>query len=156
MGHYLPIVVMAALAIVFVLMSIAASRLLAPRRETVEKSAPYECGITDQTDLPERFPVRFYLVAMLFIMFDIEIIFLYPWAVANTELGLFGLIAMLIFAGIFFLSFVYELAMGGLNWGPARRHLSPAHSPDRTSTSTIRRVGLDGREEETEADHEAA
>jgi NADH-quinone oxidoreductase subunit A len=82
---------------------------------------------------------------MLFIMFDIEIIFLYPWAVANNELGLFGLVAMTIFAGIFFLSFVYELAKGGLNWGPGRRLLTPATSPERTTNSTIRKVGLEGR-----------
>ena len=82
---------------------------------------------------------------MLFIMFDIEIVFLYPWAVANDELGLYGLIAMTIFAGIFFLSFVYELAKGGLNWGPGRRLLTPATSPERTTTSTIRKVGLEGR-----------
>ena len=82
---------------------------------------------------------------MLFIMFDIEIVFLYPWAVANDELGLFGLVAMTIFAGIFFLSFVYELAKGGLNWGPGRRALPPVKSPERTTESTIRKVGLEGR-----------
>ena len=82
---------------------------------------------------------------MLFIMFDIEIVFLYPWAVANDELGLYGLVAMTIFAGIFFLSFVYELAKGGLNGGPGRRIPTPAISPERTTASTIRKVGLDGR-----------
>jgi NADH-quinone oxidoreductase subunit A len=82
---------------------------------------------------------------MLFIMFDIEIVFLYPWAVANDELGLFGLVAMTIFAGIFFLSFVYELAKGGLNWGPGRRIQTPATSPERTTASTIKKVGLEGR-----------
>tara|TARA_B110000008_G_scaffold173008_1_gene172636 strand:- start:734 stop:1021 length:288 start_codon:yes stop_codon:yes gene_type:complete len=82
---------------------------------------------------------------MLFIMFDIEIIFLYPWAVANNELGLFGLVAMAIFVGIFFLSFAYELAMGGLNWGPGKRVSNPLVSPERTTTSTIKKVGLEGR-----------
>ena len=146
MEQYLPVLTLGVLGIVFVLGSIVASRLLAPERSTVAKRSPYECGIVDQTEIPERFPVKFYLVAMLFIMFDIEIIFLYPWAVANDELGLFGLVAMLIFAGIFFLSFVYELAMGGLNWGPGRKHVTPVTSPERTSTSTIRKVGLEGRE----------
>ena len=145
MEQYLPILTLGVLAVVFVLLSITASKLLAPQRDTAAKSAPYECGITDTVDAPERFPVRFYLVAMLFIMFDIEIVFLYPWAVENTALGAFGLVAMLVFAGIFFLSFVYELALGGLNWGPPRRDLDQARSPDRTSTSTIRKVGLDGR-----------
>ena len=119
MGDYLPLLTLGALAVVFVFGSLLVSRLLGPRRDTVPKSTFYECGITDTIEPPERFPVRFYLVAMLFIMFDIEIIFLYPWAVANADLGLFGMVAMLVFAGLFFLSFVYELAMGGLNWGPA-------------------------------------
>ena len=162
MGQYLPILVLGILGVVFVLLSIFASRLLAPSRTTLPKSAPYECGITDQVAPPRRFPVKFYLVAMLFIMFDIEIVFLYPWAVANDELGLFGLVAMVIFAGIFFLSFAYELAMGGLNWGPGRRHLTPVKSPERTTTSTIRKVGLEGRApvlddaEGTEAESEVA
>jgi len=145
MEQYLPVLTLGVLGILFVLLSIVASRLLAPERSTGAKISAYECGIVDQAEIPERFPVKFYLVAMLFIMFDIEIVFLYPWAVANDELGLFGLIAMVIFAGIFFLSFVYELAMGGLNWGPGRKHLSPSQHPERTTTSTIRKVGLEGR-----------
>ncbi len=158
MEQYLPDLTHGIIWVLFVLLSIVASRLLAPERNTVEKRAAYECGITDQVAIPERFPVKFYLVAMLFIMFDIEIVFLYPWAVANDELGLFGLVAMTIFAGIFFLSFVYELAKGGLNWGPGRRLLTPATSPERTTTSTIRKVGLEGRLEfeTTTDDSEAA
>jgi len=150
MEQYLPVLTLGVLAVVFVLGSIVASRLLAPERPTSAKRSSDECGIVDQHSIPERFPVKFYLVAMLFIMFDIEIVFLYPWAVANDELGLFGLVAMLIFAGIFFLSFVYELAMGGLNWGPGRRHLTQARSPERTTTSTVRKVGLEGREPVTD------
>jgi NADH-quinone oxidoreductase subunit A len=145
MEQYLPVLTLGVLGVLFVLLSIIASRLLAPERSTLAKRSAYECGIVDQVAMPERFPVKFYLVAMLFIMFDIEIIFLYPWAVANNELGLFGLVAMTIFAGIFFLSFVYEIAKGGLNWGPGRRLLTPATSPERTTNSTIRKVGLEGR-----------
>ena len=145
MEQYLPVLTLGVLGVLFVLLSIIASRLLAPERSTVAKRSAYECGITDQVAIPERFPVKFYLVAMLFIMFDIEIVFLYPGAVSNDEWGLYGLIAMTIFAGIFFLSFVYELAKGGLNWGPGRRLLTPATSPERTTTSTIRKVGLEGR-----------
>ena len=74
-----------------------------------------------------------------------KIIFLYPWAVANNELGLFGLVAMAIFVGMFFLSFAYELAMGGLNWGPGKRVSNPLVRPERTTTSTIKKVGLEGR-----------
>jgi|TARA_Y100000817_G_scaffold243772_1_gene195738 NADH-quinone oxidoreductase subunit A len=145
MEQYLPVLTLGILGVLFVLLSIIASRLLAPERNTLAKRSAYECGITDQAAIPERFPVKFYLVAMLFIMFDIEIVFLYPWAVANDELGLYGLVAMTIFAGIFFLSFVYELAKGGLNWGPGRRIQTPAISPERTTASTIRKVGLEGR-----------
>ena len=144
MEQYLPVLTLGILGVLFVLLSIIASRLLAPERSTIAKRSAYECGITDQAAIPERFPVKFYLVAMLFIMFDIEIVFLYPWAVANDELGLFGLVAMTIFAGIFFLSFVYELAKGGLNWGPGRRIQTPATSPERTTASTIKKVGLEG------------
>tara|TARA_Y100001970_G_scaffold105590_1_gene132270 strand:- start:14631 stop:15107 length:477 start_codon:yes stop_codon:yes gene_type:complete len=147
MEQYLPVLTLGILGVLFVLLSIISSRLLAPERNTLAKRSAYECGITDQAAIPERFPVKFYLVAMLFIMFDIEIVFLYPWAVANDELGLFGLVAMTIFAGIFFLSFVYELAKGGLNWGPGRRIQTPATSPERTTASTVRKVGLEGRME---------
>jgi NADH-quinone oxidoreductase subunit A len=145
MAAYLPIITLGALAIMFVLLSIVVSRLMAPERATPAKRRPYESGITDTVTLPERFPIRFYLVAMLFIMFDIEIVFLYPWAVINEELGLFGLVAMLVFAGIFFLSFVYELGMGGLNWGPGKLLRTAASDPERTTESTVRRVGLEGR-----------
>ncbi len=145
MEQYLPVLTLGILGVLFVLLSIIASRLLAPERSTIPKRSAYECGITDQAAIPERFPVKFYLVAMLFIMFDTEIVFLYPWAVANDELGLFGLVAMTIFACIFFLSFVYELAKGGLNWGPGRRIQTPATSPERTTASTIKKVGLEGR-----------
>jgi len=146
MNQYLRVLVLAVLGVVFVIGSIIASRLLAPNRPTGAKSAPYESGITEQVPLPSRYPVKFYLVAMLFIMFDIEIIFLYPWAVNNTELGTFGLLAMLMFAGIFFLSFVYELSTGGLNWGPSTRFRhDPARSAQRTSASTVKRVGMEGR-----------
>ena len=75
MGQYLPIVVLTALAIVFGVLSLVASKLLAPRRPNTAKDAPYECGIVPTKESPERFPVSFYIVAMLFIMFDIEIIF---------------------------------------------------------------------------------
>jgi NADH-quinone oxidoreductase subunit A len=96
---------------------------------------------------PERFPVRFYLVAMIFIVFDIEIIFLYPYAVIADELGVFGLIEMLVFAVAVFGSFVFMIANGALDWGPLRRlgRDDRLVSTSRTTTSTIRRVGTDGR-----------
>lgn len=150
MGQYLPVVVLMALAIVFGALSFFASRLLAPRRPSVAKEAPYECGIVPSREPPERFPVSFYLVAMLFVMFDIEIIFIYPYAISQGELGVFGFWAMVLFSALIFVPFVYEVARGGLDWGPvnASRRLEGLVDPQRTTTSTIRRVGLEGRVEE--------
>ncbi|MGA1522233.1 MAG: NADH-quinone oxidoreductase subunit A, partial [Ilumatobacteraceae bacterium] len=110
MSQYLPIVVLLILATLFGALSFVASRLLAPRRPSVAKEAPYECGIVPSREPPERFPVSFYIVAMLFIMFDIEIIFLYPYAVERGALGAFGFWAILGFSLVFFLTFVYEVA----------------------------------------------
>ena len=148
MGQYLPVVTMAVLAIVFAAVSLLMSKLLAPRRSTTAKRAPYESGILPARDNPERFPVHFYLVAMIFVIFDIEIIFLYPWAVLYRDLGVFGLVEILIFAVVVFVSFIYLISNGALEWGPLHRarRQSPMVSTERTSQSTIRRVGLEGRE----------
>lgn len=150
MAQYLPIVVLFILAVVFGVLSFAASRLLAPRRPSIAKEAPYECGIVPSREPPERFPVSFYIVAMLFIMFDIEIIFLYPYAVSHSTLGAYGFWAVLAFSVVFFATFVYEVARGGLDWGPMQRSrllLTDAAmvSPERTMVTTVRRVGTDGR-----------
>ena len=106
MSQYLPIVVLLILATLFGALSFVASRLLAPRRPSIAKEAPYECGIVPSREPPERFPVSFYIVAMLFIMFDIEIIFLYPYAVERGTLGALGFWAILGFSVVFFLTFV--------------------------------------------------
>jgi NADH-quinone oxidoreductase subunit A len=152
MSQYLPIIVLAALAVVFGALTLAASWLLAPKRPSEAKEAPYECGIVPSREPPERFPVSFYIVTMLFIMFDIEIVFLYPYAVSRSTLGLYGLVAIVIFSTLFFLTFVYEIARGGLDWGPVQRARALTRqaslvSPERTTRTTIRRVGLDGRED---------
>ena len=123
LSEYLPIVVLAALAVVFAAGSLAASALLRPHRPTPAKLAPYECGIEPER-LPagERFPVKFYVVAMLFIIFDIETIFLFPWAVGFRQLGLFGLVEMAVFIGLVFVAYVYVWKSGGLDWRePPRR-----------------------------------
>ena len=151
LGQYLPIVVLLILAFLFAALSFVASRLLAPRSPNDRKAAPYECGIIPGRETPERFPVRFFLVAMIFIVFDIEIIFFYPWAIAHEGLGLFGLVAVLIFSAAVFESFVYLIGNGALEWGPLRR-VRHAVSPYRTASSTIRRagvreVGLEGRDQ---------
>lgn len=147
MDAYLPLVVTIVLAIAFVCISILASRLLGPRRPTAAKGAPYESGIVPSREPPERFPVRFFLVAMIFIVFDIEVIFLFPWAVTYREMGAYALGVMGLFLVPFLLSFVWEVSQGGLDWGPPKRvRQLEVIDPARTSSSTIRRVGTDGRE----------
>jgi NADH-quinone oxidoreductase subunit A len=146
MGQYLPIFAMLVLAVVFGALSRVASRMLAPRNPTAAKLSPYECGITSSTEPPERFPVTFFLVAMIFIVFDIEIIFLLPWAIVFRDLGAFGYGAVVIFAIGVFESFVYLIGNGALDWGPVKQvRQSLAVSSQRTVESTVRRVGLEGR-----------
>src|SRR5690348_18481737 len=118
MADYLPILTMLVLAALFAGLSFVASALLGPSNPNKAKEAPYECGIVPSREPAERFPVRFYLVAMIFIIFDIEIIFLYPWAVIFRRLALFGLIEMAVFALAVFVSFMYLISRGALDWGP--------------------------------------
>ncbi len=144
MAQYLPLLAMLILAALFAGLSFVASRLLAPRKPTLAKEAPYECGIVPDSEPEGRFPVQFYLVAMIFIIFDIEIIFIYPWAVVYRALGTYGLWEMLIFAAAVFVSFVYLIGNGALDWGPIRR-LRPtapagATAAERTAGTTIKRV----------------
>ena len=141
MGQYLPVIVL------FGALSFFASGLLAPRRPSAAKQAPYECGIVPSREPPERFPVTFYVVAMLFIMFDIEIIFIYPYAVDRRFLGSYAFWEMVAFSVVFFAAFVYVVARGALDWGPVQRsrRLDESVSEARTTTSTIRRVGTEGR-----------
>ncbi|MGH9277475.1 MAG: NADH-quinone oxidoreductase subunit A [Acidimicrobiales bacterium] len=145
MDQYLPLLLMLILAGLFAGLSFVASKILAPKKPTLAKLAPYECGIVPDTEPADRFSVRFYLVAMIFIIFDIEIIFIYPWAVVFRQLGSFGLWEMLIFALAVFVSFVYLIGNGALNWGPIRRMRpvapSGAMAADRSTRTTVRRVG---------------
>ncbi|HYH27855.1 MAG TPA: NADH-quinone oxidoreductase subunit A [Actinomycetota bacterium] len=116
MNEYLPVVVLAGLGGLFAVASLAVSAALRPQRPTPAKVAPYECGIVPEHEPVERFPVKFYVVAMLFIIFDIEIIFLFPWAVTFRQLGLFGLVEMVIFIALVFVAYVYVWRRGGLEW----------------------------------------
>jgi len=147
MGQYLPIIALMVLAVLFGAGSLLASGLLAPYRPNSAKETPYECGIVPSREPPERFPVSFYIVAMLFIMFDIEIIFIYPYAVSRGALGAFAFWEMLAFSVVFFLIFVYVIARGALDWGPVAKapRLVDGVSAARTTNTTIRRVGLEGR-----------
>ena len=122
LSEYLPVVILAALAFLFAVLSLAVSALLRPNRPTPAKLAPYECGIEPER-LPkgERFSVSFYVVAMLFIIFDVEVIFLFPWAVGFRQLGLFGLVEMAVFIALVFVAYVYVWKRGGLDWGRGER-----------------------------------
>ena len=147
MAQYLPILMLLVLAVVFGALSRVASKLLAPRHPTAAKSSPYECGITSSTEPPERFPVTFYLVAMIFIVFDVEVIFLYPYVVNYQALGAFGLVEMVVFSIAVVSCLVFLIAHGALDWGPLKKaDVEPQRSPSRTAASTIRRVGLEGRD----------
>ncbi len=138
LDSYLPIFILLLLALAFAGLSLVASKLLAPQRPTAPKEAPYECGIVPTNEPPERFPVGFYLVAMIFVVFDIEVIFLFPWAVVYGQLGRFGLVEIIVFVVAVFFSFLYLVARGALDWGPVKHIL-----PVRTTASTVRRVGSD-------------
>ena len=118
MGQYLPIVALLVLVAAFAGISLIAQRILVPPRPNAAKVAPYECGILDTSEPPERFPVRFYLIAMIFIVFDIEIIFFYPFTQVYGALGWFGLVAIGIFTVAVFESFLYLVSNGALDWGP--------------------------------------
>ena len=102
-------------------LSLGASRLLTPYRPTPEKLAPYECGIVPENEPSERFPVKFYLVAMLFVIFDIEIIFLFAWASRFESLGWVGLISVMIFVALAVETLIYVWKRGALDWNPPRR-----------------------------------
>lgn len=150
MGQYLPVVTLFVLALLFAVISRVASGIMVPRRPTPAKTAPYECGIVPSREPPERFPVRFYFVAMIFIVFDIEIVFLYPYAVIHREIGMFGFVEMAAFSVVVFATFVFLIGNRGLDWGPLRREKPVGEESDmvsagRTTATTIRRVGLEGR-----------
>jgi NADH-quinone oxidoreductase subunit A len=137
--QYLPVIILGFLGLLFTAFSLLSSAMLAPKKKpSVAKLAPYECGIVPDREPPQRFPVRFYLVSMIFIIFDIEIVFLYPWAVVFHQIAAFGLIEVIVFAAVVFVSFLYLISNGALTWGPAKT-LQPG-MPARTSESTISRI----------------
>ncbi|MBI2178423.1 MAG: NADH-quinone oxidoreductase subunit A [Candidatus Tectomicrobia bacterium] len=114
--EYVPILALLALAGGFGLLTLAVTFLFGKRRPTAKKAAAYECGIVPQTSARGRFSVKFFLVAILFIVFDVETVFLYPWAVAFRDLGPYGFFVMLPFMGLLAASLVYEWKRGALEW----------------------------------------
>jgi NADH-quinone oxidoreductase subunit A len=118
LSPYAPIIGLFALAAAFALFSVAAARITGPLRYNQAKLEAYECGIepSPQPIGGGRFPIKFYLTAMLFIVFDIEIIFLFPWAVSFDALGAFGFVEMVLFIGTVLIAYAYVWRRGGLDW----------------------------------------
>ncbi len=114
--NYLPILLFILVGLAFGIVPIMAGRLLAPNKPDSEKLSPYECGFEAFEDARMKFDVRYYLVAILFILFDLEIAFLFPWAVVLEEIGVFGFVSMVIFLGILVVGFIYEWMKGALEW----------------------------------------
>lgn len=121
LADYLPIAVMLVLAGGFVAVSLVVSRLVSPSNPTPEKIEPYECGIVTEDEPVQRFPVKFYLVAMLFVIFDVEIVFLFAWAARFTDLGWYGIGAVLIFTAFVVETLTYVWKRGALDWNVPRR-----------------------------------
>ncbi len=114
--QYFPILLFIGFALVLGFVMLSAGRLVSPNRPDAQKLSPYECGFEAFEDARMKFDVRYYLVAILFILFDLEIAFLFPWAVVLPEIGLFGFVAMMIFLLILVVGFVYEWKKGALEW----------------------------------------
>jgi len=113
---YIPILVFIVVAIGFAVMALALAWLIRPERYNRVKLEPYECGIETTGDARDRYSIRYYLVAMLFVIFDIETVFMFPWAVVLDRLALFGLIEMAIFIAILVFGYVYAWRQGALEW----------------------------------------
>jgi NADH-quinone oxidoreductase subunit A len=114
--EYLAIAVLIALATMVALIAIGLGELFGPKKKVEQKSMPYESGMTPYGPGTRRMPVRFYLIAVLFILFDIEVVFFLPWAVAFRALGMYGFLAMLVFNIPIIIGFLYEWKKGGLEW----------------------------------------
>ena len=114
--NYLPILIFIAVAGGFGVVLMSLGWVLGPRRPDNEKTSPYECGFEAFEDSRTKFDVRYYLVAILFIIFDLEIAFLFPWAVSLDAIGGFGLLSMAVFLGVLVIGFVYEWKKGALEW----------------------------------------
>ena len=116
MREYFPVLLFAIVAVLFAAVTIGASTIIVPRRFNAKKLSPYECGVEPVGNARMRFEIKFYMVAVLFILFDIEAVFLYPWAVAFRQLGLYGLVEMALFIVVLFVGYVYLLKKKALEW----------------------------------------
>jgi len=116
LAEYLPILIFLAIAVAIAGGAVVASVIVGPQHPDVEKNSTYECGFEAFSDSRHKFDVRFYLVAILFIIFDLEVAFLFPWAISLGKIGVFGFWSMMIFLSILTIGFVYEWRKGALEW----------------------------------------
>ncbi|GGB26383.1 NADH-quinone oxidoreductase subunit A [Tistrella bauzanensis] len=116
LAEYLPILIFLGIATALAAVIVIASYFIAPQRPEAEKLSAYECGFDAFDDSRGQFDVRFYLVAILFIIFDLEVAFLFPWAVSLGDLGMFGFWSMVVFLGVLTVGFIYEWKKGALEW----------------------------------------
>jgi NADH-quinone oxidoreductase subunit A len=116
LAEYFPVLLFIFVAVAVGVVPMVLGKLLGPSRPDAEKLSPYECGFEAFEDARMKFDVRYYLVAILFILFDLEIAFLFPWAVVLNEIGLFGFLSMMVFLAILVVGFVYEWMKGALEW----------------------------------------
>ena len=114
--EYLPILIYVAIAFAFAVFAIVASALLGQRKPTAIKQSPYECGMTTIGPTYRRIPIKYYIFAMLFLLFDIEVVFLYPWAVVFKEFKVFAFVSMAVFIGILLIAYIYIWKKGALEW----------------------------------------
>ena len=114
--EYLAILIYIFIAIAFAVFAIVASSLLGQRKPTPIKQSPYECGVTTVGPTYRRIPIKYYIVAMLFLLFDIEVVFLYPWAVIFREMKLIAFVSMVVFIGILLVAYLYIWKKGALEW----------------------------------------
>lgn len=115
-NEYLPILIQFIVAVGFVVTTMVATHLLGPKRKSKIKLETFECGIESQGNARIPFSIKYFLVALLFVLFDVEVIFMYPWAVNFKELGVYGLIEMFLFMSIFLIGFFYIIKKGALKW----------------------------------------
>jgi NADH-quinone oxidoreductase subunit A len=114
--QYVPVLCLIGFAIFFAVFAVVVSRFLGPRKVNRVKAAPYECGMITLGPTHQAIPIKYYIIAMLFLVFDLEVVFLYPWAVVFRQLGIFGFVEMMIFVFILLIGFIYVWKKGALEW----------------------------------------
>ena len=116
LNQYVPVLFLIGLAIFFAVFAVVVSRFLGPRKVNQVKASPYECGMITLGPTHQAIPVKYYIIAMLFLVFDLEVVFLYPWAVVFRQLGVYGFVEMMIFVFILLIGFIYAWKKGALEW----------------------------------------